>query len=565
MKKTISILISVLLAFTLASPAFASAAGENSLYLAVASDLHFNIPREQIEGSIDDEIYYYANRRAAMEDESGFIIDEFLRQCAENDLVDYVLISGDLADNGKSTPDEHYAVAEKLAKFERETGKSVYVCNGNHDSGNNCETENETFREIYNDFGYGEALETMDGNLSYTVNLGEKYRLIVADSCNPNKSTEDGLDSSRVSWIVEQAGKAYKDGKYPLLMMHHNLLDHMPVQRVLSHNFIVQNHVSTADRLANAGIKVVLTGHEHGSDVISHTTLSGKTITDFSTSSLTMYPLSYRLMSFEDEKISYSSETIDSIDLEALTEACGGYSEEQLSLMSEGLNDYAKGFFKAGIKYRLWLSLTPEKLGVDEDSIIGPVVYTAVDRLLDILDTPLYGEGGVVELAAEYGIDLPETEYSDGWDLATELVAYHYAGNEPFALDSPEVTLLLYVADLIILDALSSVNDEVFLSAANKVASSFGTGEICKNFTKTVARNAGPVTAGEYLIVAIASPLLYGLAYDRDGLDDNNGEIDGYAVNNASANLAAKFGSFFSDVLLYFKLFLSYVIKALVG
>ena len=37
---------------------------------------------------LDDPIFWYANRRAAMENESGFIIDEFLNQCAENDDIE---------------------------------------------------------------------------------------------------------------------------------------------------------------------------------------------------------------------------------------------------------------------------------------------------------------------------------------------------------------------------------------------------------------------------------------------------------------------------------------------
>ena len=100
MKKTVSVLLSfILLASSFSVVSFAS--GGEKTGIAVASDLHYNQPREKLEGDIDDEVYFYANRRAAMEDESGFIIDEFLSQCAENDDVDYVLIPGDLADNGR--------------------------------------------------------------------------------------------------------------------------------------------------------------------------------------------------------------------------------------------------------------------------------------------------------------------------------------------------------------------------------------------------------------------------------------------------------------------------------
>ena len=102
-KRTLSVLLSLLLTLSVLTVAACAADGAD-LRLAVASDLHFNLPREEIAGpetgKIDDPLFWYANRRAAMEDESGFIIDAFLRQCAESDC-DFVLIAGDLADNGR--------------------------------------------------------------------------------------------------------------------------------------------------------------------------------------------------------------------------------------------------------------------------------------------------------------------------------------------------------------------------------------------------------------------------------------------------------------------------------
>lgn len=562
MKKTVSLLLTLVLILSLYVPACAADEDE-TLRIAVVSDLHFNFPREELEHDIDDEIYFYANRRAAMEDESGFIIDEFLRQCAEDDSIEYVLISGDLADHGRSSQEEHRAVAEKLSEFEETSGKPVYICNGNHDTGRGeNDTTNEIFREIYYDFGYSEALETQEGTLSYTVNLGSKYRLIVGDSCDTSVSTEDGLTNDRVNWICKQAEKAVTDGKYPVLMMHHNLLDHMPLQRVLSHDFIVRNHTLTAARFADAGIRVVFTGHEHGSDVISYTSPSGNTITDFSTTSLTMYPLSYRFVEFTDDNISYSEKKITSIDYDALYEAVSGYTDEQKELMQSDLTAYSKGFFKAGIRYRLWLGLTPEKLGVATDAFYSDIVYTAVNGLLDVLESPYYGEGGLQEKAKEFNIDLPDSGYENGWDLATEIVSYHYAGDEPFTLDSTEVVLLLRTADYILLDVLSDVNDKTFLKAANDITSNFGTGSICKDFTKKATDVFGPVSAGEYFIIAIASPLLYGLAYDRDALPDNNGSLEGYGASIPNSfSIRLKLNSFIMKLYLYLSLFFGYMLK----
>lgn len=564
MKRIISVFLSlVLLISTVSFTLTAYAQEDDILQVAVGSDLHYNIPRDKIEGDIDDELFYYANRRAAMEDESGFIIDEFLKQCAEDDNIQYVLICGDLADDGRTVIQSHYDVAEKLRKFEQETNKPVYITNGNHDTSAAAdETTNEKFREIYAEFGYDEALAVDEGTLSYTVNLGNKYRLIVCDSCDPSVSTEDGLTSDRVDWICEQAKVAQQDGRYPILMMHHNLLEHMPVQRILSHDFIVRNHSLNAERIANAGIKTVFTGHEHGSDVTSFTSSIGNTVYDFSTTSLTMYPLSYRFVKFEDNEISYESRSIDKIDYQNLYSVVDGYTDEHKEFMESDFTEYSKQFYKKSVQYRLWLGLTPEKLGIDEDAFYADIVYTAVNGLVDYLERPLYGDDSVQERARDYNIDIPDSDYENGWDLATEIVGYHYSGNEPFDLESTEITILFRVVDFILLDVLSTVNDKCFLSAANTILSNLGTESICKDFTKLCAKTFGPVTAGEYFLLAVASPILYGLAYDGDGVDDNNGTIPGYAVTgNNIDSIKQNTVNFFSKLSLYFKFFISYILK----
>ena len=172
MKKVISILLCTAILISALAIGFTVSAADEELKIAVASDLHYNVPREELEHDIDDDIYWYANRRAAMEDESGFIIDEMLRRVAEDDSCEYLLISGDLADNGRAIRQEHTDVAAKLKKFEEESGKPVYVIPGNHDFGaGENDVKLNDFMGIYADFGYNEALERLEGTGSYTVDL----------------------------------------------------------------------------------------------------------------------------------------------------------------------------------------------------------------------------------------------------------------------------------------------------------------------------------------------------------------------------------------------------------
>ncbi|MBQ8209055.1 MAG: metallophosphoesterase [Clostridia bacterium] len=570
MKKILSVFLSVMLALSCCT-LFASAAdADDSMTFAVASDLHFAYTRTEAFDiyTPDSELFWYANRRAQMEDESGFIIDEFLRQCAENDDVEFVLLSGDLVDDGKADITQHYGVAAKLKAFEAETGKPVYVINGNHDAAihENCATTFDQFKEIYWQFGYDEALTVRQSDCSYVADLNDEYRLIALDSCHETASTEDGMTTDKVEWVVAQAEKAVEDGKHPILMMHHNLLDHLPAQRILSRNFIVKYHYTTATLFANAGIKMVFSGHEHCSDVADYTTPNGNTIYDFATTSLTMYPLTYRVITCTDDEITYKAETVNSIDTAALNEASGGqYTDAMLAAMNEGMNEYGLGYLKTGVQYRLELSLSMEKMGISEDAIYYNLVKTAVDMLTGLLEKPLYGEDSVQELAKEYNLVIPDSDYENLWDLAMTLVSMHYAGEENVDLYSPEVTILLRSVAMILKDVLAGVQDEVIFGWANDYMDNVGEDGMVTEVTKLCTETFGGVTAVEYFLCAIASPILYEFAFDSDGVNDNNGSIEGYGTENEKSlleNVADWFSNLISKIKLYIQMFFSIFSKA---
>lgn len=563
MKKALSIILAAVIALSVLSVA-AAASDKDDLCFAIASDLHYSATEKVLEKTNDDPIFWYANRRCAMENESGWIIDEFLNQCAKSDDVDFVLIAGDLANKGRTRPEDHYAVAEKLRAFEEKSGKQVYVINGNHDAGENQETNFALFKRIYADFGYDQALTMREDDCSYTADLGSKYRLIALDSNHRTKSTEDGMTKEKLSWVKEQAELAKKDGRYPILMMHHNLLDHLPIQRVLSRNFIVKFHFTTAELFADWGIKTVFTGHEHCSDATVYTSALGNKIYDFTTTSLTMYPLEYRVMKFSDDEIRYEARSVDKIDSEALRSTVEGYTDDMINSMNDDLAAYSKGFLKAGVRYRLERSLSAEKMGIDENAVYYDTVMYAVNKLRSLLSMPLCGENSLQAVAKEYEIDIPDSDYETGWDLATDLVAWHYSGGEHFDMSSVEVTTLLRAFAAILRSDFAGVADDVLLKAANSFLGELGYGPIADSLIKYCISKFGVYTKAEIFLVGIASPVLYKFAYDNDGVDDNNGVIEGYGTVNLKSNVTNIFknlGSFSEKMVFYIQLVLSYLAK----
>ncbi len=563
MKKVLSIILSVIMASSVLCVGVC-AEEKNDLSFAVASDLHYSAPEEELEKTNDDPIFWHATRRCEMENETGLIIDEFLNQCAESDDVEYVLISGDLANRGRSRPEDHLVIAQKLRDFEKKSGKEVYVINGNHDASNDQATTLARFKEIYAEFGYDHALTTRADDCSYTADLGEKYRLIALDSNHETKSTEDGMTEDRLKWVKEQAKLAKEDGRYPIVMMHHNLLDHLPIQRVLSRNFIVKFHFTTAELFADWGIKTVFTGHEHCSDATVYTSALGNKLYDFATTSLAMYPLEYRVVKYNDNEIKYETRSVDKIDYDALTATTKGYTDEQIAAMKADLRAFSKGYLKAGVQYRLELSLSPEKMGIDEGSAYSKPIIYAVDKLISLLRMPLCGENSLQSIAKEYGIEIPDSDYKTGWDLATDLVAWHYSGGEHFDTDSVEVTTLLRAVATILRNDFAGIADDVLLKAANSFLGELGYGPIADSLTKYCISKFGVYTKAEIFLVAVASPILYKFACDNDGVDDNNGVIEGYGTVNFKtnvSNIVENLDSLSEKITFYLRLVMSYLAK----
>lgn len=563
MKKVLSIILSVIMASSVLCVGVC-AEEKNDLSFAVASDLHYSAPEEELEKTNDDPIFWHATRRCEMENETGLIIDEFLNQCVESDDVEYVLISGDLANRGRSRSEDHLVIAQKLRDFEKKSGKEVYVINGNHDASNDQATTLAHFKEIYAEFGYDHALTTRADDCSYTADLGEKYRLIALDSNHETKSTEDGMTADRLKWVKEQAELAKEDGRYPIVMMHHNLLDHLPIQRVLSRNFIVKFHFTTAELFADWGIKTVLTGHEHCSDATVYTSALGNKLYDFATTSLAMYPLEYRVVKYNDNEIKYETRSVDKIDYDALTATTKGYTDEQIAAMRADLRAFSKGYLKAGVQYRLELSLSPEKMGIDEGSAYSKPIIYAVDKLISLLRMPLCGENSLQSIAKEYGIEIPDSDYKTGWDLATDLVAWHYSGGEHFDTDSVEVTTLLRAVATILRNDFAGIADDVLLKAANSFLGELGYGPIADSLTKYCISKFGVYTKAEIFLVAVASPILYKFACDNDGVDDNNGVIEGYGTVNFKtnvSNIVENLDSLSEKITFYLRLVMSYLAK----
>jgi 3',5'-cyclic AMP phosphodiesterase CpdA len=259
---------------------------------------------------------------------------------AKNGEIEFLLMPGDLTKNAEYAG--HKEQAEKLAKFEAETGIPVYVINGNHDINNKrsmyydgenlvvssknstlrdeIDTSPEEFETLYKNFGftaegdgyynrYKAKADNSEGSLSYAVDINDDYRLIALDAMMYSPDTTDSGEAEQetggkmseefLNWAVAETEKAVKDGKTVIGMCHNNLVPHMETQVDILDQFVLFNWQEVTDALAKAGMHYVVSGHSHMQDVASYVTDSGNEMHEITTSSILSYPNMFRTVTMD--------------------------------------------------------------------------------------------------------------------------------------------------------------------------------------------------------------------------------------------------------------------------
>lgn len=540
LKKSLSIILSLTLVLCSCLVLTASAKNSSDEFgFAVASDTHYVHPVKQAGTTLADEgwVTTFNSESESLTNQSGFIIDEFLKECAENPKCQFVLITGDLATHGRDYVSEHEAVAAKFRKFEKETGKQVYVINGNHDNAKDMPVDHKKFTEIYHEFGYDEALSTDEGTCSYSANLNDEYTLVALDTCDERYRVVPNNDITRMDWAVKQIKAAKKQGKKVIMIMHHNLLEHNPFQKLNEKNYVVNTPYSFAGLLADLGVKLVFSGHTHCNNVKSYTSFLGNTIYDFSMSSLGNFPAEYKYFNVTDSKISYETKKINHIDADKLAEVCKGFSNEALEMMKNNLQAYTWSMSYREYSEDLRENISPETLGVEESSALYAKLKPVTDTIKEMSDTPICGKRGIQEQAAAYGLEIPDSEYKTLNDAMTLAILRCKIGDKRYNLNSNDFTVLIRLLAFTVRKSIAATADSDILSGANEMLGKLGyKGSVADNMLRDFSEKYGFATPEEKEALAIAYGLWGGYFSDVDGVENRDGAIPGYAVKEANEN-----------------------------
>ena len=271
----------------------------NNQKMVVLSDPHVMAPGLLVNEGTAWTTYLSGQRKLV--DFSQRLFDDMIVRIKRDLRPDLVLISGDLTKDGEQVSHEY--VTSKLDEL-RTIGIKTLVIPGNHDRGSNSDAvyyngegttaatvaNNEWFATQYANYGYGVGSEREGTTLTYACEPITGLVVIGIDS-----GTDGNVSETTLDWVVEKATAARASGKKVIAMMHHPLMPHFTGVDNFVSTAVVGYYETVRNTLADAGIRVVFTGHFHTSDIAKDWNADkSREIYDVNTGSLISYPCDYR-------------------------------------------------------------------------------------------------------------------------------------------------------------------------------------------------------------------------------------------------------------------------------
>jgi len=302
--------------------------------------------------------------------ESGPILDAALADFLAAPDCDILLIAGDITCNGHA--DEHRALVEKLRRVQN-AGKRVILITATHDyglakPGDRNDTglpplenpEGRVYRHelrgLYDEFGFRDAIARYDADdgMSYVAQLVPGYRLLCLND-DGNGRSFCGYDEPHMEWIFAQIEEAKADKQVLFGMTHHPTLPPSPIYPLFSSRDMLGDWKNASRRLADAGLRVMFTGHTHMLNIADITTPAGSRYWDVNTSSLVGWPGVFRVIELEGRHMKVTTRAIEDFDWDrgglTVREYLGRHFDRLLRTIIESaandidkLADHAGGF-----------------------------------------------------------------------------------------------------------------------------------------------------------------------------------------------------------------------------
>jgi len=298
------------------------------LKIAIVSDIHYMHPSLLGDGGAAGTAFQnYLNQDPKLVEYSAAIFQTVLQQL-KAERPDILLLPGDITKDGEKIG--HQAMAAMLRELTK-CGTRVFAIPGNHDINNakakkyignqDYPVEKTTaadFAAIYADDGYKAAISRDANSLSYVAQLHPGLRLIAIDASKYEEYGPSGdVAAGRIkpqtqAWILAQIADAKKHHMEVFAMMHHNLIEHYTGQSQLDPGYVIDDWQNVVNKLSDAGLKIIFTGHYHANDIAAYSTKTNK-LFDIETGSLVTAPIPYRIISVQNNRLDITTKTVQSI------------------------------------------------------------------------------------------------------------------------------------------------------------------------------------------------------------------------------------------------------------
>ena len=289
---------------------------EEPVDIMLATDLHYLTDALIEKGPVFDDLFATGDGKMLYDLER--IVDAFITQ-ALTSQPDVVVLSGDLTLNGEKLSHEH--LSEKLDQLQA-AGIVVFVTPGNHDLNNYHasrftkeavyrveKTTPDAFRQMYqSDSSHIVSMD--DASLSYVAAMREDAWLVMLDTVKYENNSEQSPSepSGRVRletelWLEDVLRSADEQGVQPIVVSHHNLLEHHPH---MNRNFTIEHPRRIKEMFQTFGVRTHFSGHIH----VQHTAVEGE-LYDVATGALSVYPHLYGAVTLgKDQTLHYQAKSL---------------------------------------------------------------------------------------------------------------------------------------------------------------------------------------------------------------------------------------------------------------
>ena len=291
------------------TPEYTNGSGEPEYTLYICSDLHL-LADSVISGTTDKGSLTSDGRMQAYD----YALVQAMIDIVNRDKPDALILTGDLSFNGeKESHEELVRLLDTIDKSVR-----VLVIPGNHDTYilngmvADCSTTYESFRVLYSEYGYTNALSYDETTLSYAYALGDDLVALMLDTTlnryneEENRNVTGGaLDYDTVQWMESVLSAASEQGQRVICFSHHNLLDH---NTGFTAGYTLIDHEEIVSLLMQYGVQLNFSGHLHIQSIASFTENS-QTFYDIASSSLLVYDNTIGVLDLYDDGFIYKKES----------------------------------------------------------------------------------------------------------------------------------------------------------------------------------------------------------------------------------------------------------------